>query len=133
MVALIAFLVIDLLWLAVIAAPIYDHFLGELLRDQAIWPAAGLFYLLFVCGLVYFAINPALKKKSLQMAVKNGALFGFFTYMTYELTNYATLRNWTLNIAVIDCLYGAFIGLAASATTFLLAPPIARWLGIAVP
>ena len=132
-ITLAVFSVIDITWLSTMGEKLYIRTLGDILAPEIRYGPAAVFYFLYPIGIIYFAVLPALKTGSLSTAILNGVLFGLFTYGTYELTNYATLRNWTLNIAVIDCLYGAFIGLAASATTFLLAPPIARWLGIAVP
>ena len=70
---------------------------------------------------VLFVINPALKAESFSSAILYGALFGFFTYATYDLTNYATLRNWTMQLALVDAAWGTFLGAATSAVAFLLA------------
>jgi uncharacterized membrane protein len=104
------FFVIDILWLGVIAKPLYQKYLGHLLAEQTKWGAAIIFYLLFIAGLVIFAISPALEKGSLWYAVGYGAMFGFFAYMTYELTNYAVLKDWPLGIVWIDIAWGIVLG-----------------------
>ncbi len=87
------FFVIDLAWLGVVARDFYRDNLAHLLSATVNWPAAIVFYLIFIAGILYFAVVPALAEGSVWRAVINGALFGFFTYMTYDLTNLATLPN----------------------------------------
>lgn len=110
LIAFCVFLVIDLLWLGVVAQPLYGKYLDNFLAAEPNWLAAIIFYALFVVGLCYFAIVPALKESSSKLALKNGALFGFFTYMTYELTNYAVIANWPFSIVPIDIAWGAALG-----------------------
>lgn len=112
------FLVIDLIWLAIIAQPIYDHYLGNFLAESPRWWAAIVFYILFVVGLNYFVLTPALKIKSMKMAISNGAAFGFFTYMTYELTNYAVIEGWPLGIVPIDIAWGTILALIVTTTSY---------------
>lgn len=114
------FIVIDLIWLTIIAQPLYDHFIGELLSDNPNLLAAGLFYVLFVIGLIYFAIVPSLKAQSQKTAITKGALYGFFTYMTYELTNYAVIADWPIGIVPIDIAWGTLLGLFTSYISFIL-------------
>ena len=111
------FIIVDLLWLGILAKPIYDKYLGDLLASPPNWSAAILFYALFIVGLIYFAITPALDGGSIADAAKNGALFGFFTYMTYELTNYAVIKDWPWQIVPIDIAWGAVLGLSVSAAS----------------
>lgn len=115
------FLTIDLVWLGVIARRVYVHYMGHLLRTPPNWPVAGLFYGLFVVGLMIFAILPGLEQKSVAHAMKMGALFGFFTYMTYDLTNWAVLNNWPAGIVWIDILWGTVLStLVAGISTRLI-------------
>ena len=86
------------------------------------------FYLLYPVGLVVFAIAPALKSGSLVDALLLGVLLGGITYATYDLTNFATLRNWTLQLTVIDILYGCIVAGGVAGLSYLIAPPIADWL-----
>ncbi len=104
------FFVIDMLWLGVIAKPIYNKYLGYIMAENVKWGSAITFYLLFILGLVFFAINPGLESGSLWKAVIYGALFGFFAYMTYELTNHAIIRDWPWQIVIIDIVWGTVLG-----------------------
>ena len=103
------FMGIDLIWLGIIAKPLYRYYMGDLLRPVFYWPAAVLFYSLFIIGLIIFAIEPAIIAKDTKKAVVMGGLFGFFTYMTYELTNWAVLKNWPAGIVPIDILWGVIL------------------------
>jgi uncharacterized membrane protein len=100
------FLAVDLLWLGVVARGFYQAQLRPFLNPEVNWPAALVFYLIYVVGILVFAVLPGLRAGSLAVAAGWGALFGFFTYITYELTNLATLRDWPLKIVVVDTLWG---------------------------
>ncbi len=114
------FLAVDLVWLGVISKDFYRENLGYLLSPAVNWPAAIVFYLLFIVGILYFAVVPALARGSLWRAVLNGGLFGFFTYMTYELTNMATLPNWPLNVVLIDTAWGVTLCAVVSGASYLV-------------
>ena len=117
-VAVIAFFAIDLVWLGVVADGLYRRTMGHLLRDSPNWPVAIGFYLLFVAGLAYFAIAPALESGSMQDAVVKGALYGLFTYATFDLTCWAVLRDWPAKIVPIDMAWGTFLGAAVATVTW---------------
>jgi len=117
------FFAIDLLWLGVIAKDLYNKYLGDFLADKVNWSAAIIFYLLFIVGIFIFSILPAVEKDSVAKAIIYGALFGFFTYATYDLTNLATLKNWPINIVFIDIIWGSFL----AATTSLAGFYITKW------
>ncbi len=110
------FFVIDMIWLGVVAKDFYAHKLGHLL-GAVNWPAAIIFYLVFLVGLTIFATYPALTAGSVMKALWYGALFGFFTYATYDLTNLATLKDWPLSVTLVDMLWGTVLGGAVSALT----------------
>jgi uncharacterized membrane protein len=114
------FLVIDFTWLGVVARDLYRTQLGGLMTDAIVWPAAILFYLLFCVGLLVFAILPALDAGSLARAALLGAAFGFFTYMTYDLTNLATLRDWPVPLVVVDIAWGTALGATVSTIVYAL-------------
>lgn len=117
----ILFAAADITWLMTMGARLYKQTLGDILLPSVNFAPAVAFYLMYPAGLVIFAIVPALKSGSVSFALMYGALFGFFAYGTYELTNYATLRNWTLQITIIDIVYGAIVsGAVAAAVTALL-------------
>ena len=94
--ALLTFFLADMAWLATMAPRFYRPTLGDIAISGVNLPPAMVFYALYPVGLLIFATSPALKSGSMTTAVVYGALFGLFTYATYDLTNYATLRNWTL-------------------------------------
>lgn len=120
----LVFFAIDLLWLGLIAKNLYRQYLGSFLSDQVNWTAAIIFYLLFIIGIFIFAILPAVEKQSMVKALVLGALFGFFTYATYDLTNLATLKNWPLTIVFIDIAWGALLTALVSAAGYTLV----RWI-----
>jgi uncharacterized membrane protein len=105
----IVFLIIDFIWLGLIAKDMYKKQIGHLMADQVNWIAALIFYLLFVAGVFVFAILPAVEKNSWSSAVILGALFGMFTYATYDLTNLATLKAWPIKLVFIDIIWGMFL------------------------
>ena len=121
---LLVFFIIDLIWLGVIAKGFYQKNLNYILSPQVNWPAAIIFYLLFITGILIFAVVPALTKDSWQHAMLYGALFGFFTYMTYELTNLALLKDWPLNIVLVDIIWGVVLCTAVATLSFILA----KWM-----
>lgn len=115
------FFIIDMAWLGFIAKDIYRKYLGSFLSDNVNWTAAFIFYFLFVAGIFIFAILPAIEKDSLRAAVVMGALFGFFTYATYDLTNLSTLKGWPLTIVFIDIVWGAILtGLVSTAGFYIV-------------
>lgn len=115
----IAFLCIDLVWLVWVARRFYADNLGALLLKRPRFGAAVLFYALYVLGIVYFAVSPALRDGSMAVAAFNGALFGFVAYATYEMTNYATLRNWPRRVAVVDLAWGACVTCISACAGYL--------------
>jgi uncharacterized membrane protein len=110
----VVFLAIDFVWLAFVAKRFYADRLGDLLLDRPNMPAAAVFYLVYVVGIVIFAVTPALRAGTGMTALGCGALFGFFAYATYDMTNYATLKNWPLEVSVVDVLWGTFVTGAAA-------------------
>ena len=113
------FFVIDMLWLGLIARDFYQRNLGSLLGEVN-WLAAIIFYLVFLVGLTFFATYPAATSGLWTKAVLYGALFGFFTYATYDLTNMATLRDWPLSVTLVDMVWGTVLGAAVSGITVYL-------------
>ncbi|MFP4199286.1 MAG: DUF2177 family protein [Halanaerobium sp.] len=110
LITFVIFLVIDLIWLEVVAKSLYRDQLGFLLKDNFNLPAAFIFYLLFILGLFFFVINRALAISSWQYALFTGMFFGLITYATYDLTNLATIKDWPLTITIIDLIWGSFLG-----------------------
>lgn len=114
----VVFFAIDMLWLGFLAKDMYRKYLGNFLSDEVNWSAAIIFYLIFIVGIFIFSILPAVEKQSLMSAVIYGALFGFFTYATYDLTNLATMKDWPLNIVFIDIIWGAVLTASVSAAGY---------------
>ena len=116
----IVFLGIDFVWLTRIAKPLYYEHLGDILLESPRMAAAAGFYAFYIIGILIFAVAPALRTDSLWTALVYGALFGLFTYGTYDMTNYATLRHWSLTIAAIDIAWGTLLtGTSALVGTWL--------------
>lgn len=118
------FFVIDMAWLGFIAKDLYRKHLSGFLSDEVNWPAAFIFYLLFIIGVFIFAILPAVEKDSVRTAMILGGLFGFFTYATYDLTNLATLKNWPVVIVGIDVVWGFVLTSMVSTAGFY----IVKWI-----
>lgn len=117
-IALGVFFLFDIVWLVVVSRKLYQKELGFLMSDRPNWIAAILFYLVFMVGVVFFVINPALEKDSWKYALFAGMLFGLITYSTYDLTNLATVKNWPLKITIIDLIWGTSLGGIVPLITF---------------
>jgi uncharacterized membrane protein len=104
-----AFVVLDFLWLAVIAQKLYQREIGGLLLEKPNMVAAVAFYLLYLAGVVFFAVRPALATGSWTTALVTGAIFGLVAYATYDLTNMATLKGFSWTIVAADLAWGAFV------------------------
>jgi uncharacterized membrane protein len=118
------FFIIDLIWLGVVAKGFYQKNLAYILSPNVNWTAAILFYLIYIAGILIFAVLPGLANGSLRHAALWGALFGFFTYATYDLTNLALLKDWPLNIVIVDILWGVVLCCAVASVSFYMA----KWL-----
>jgi uncharacterized membrane protein len=101
--------VLDFLWLRATVDPIYQRALGAVLAEKPNMPAVIGFYLVYLAGVVVFAVRPALADGDWKTALCMGALFGFFAYATYDLTNLATLKVWSLKVALVDMAWGTFL------------------------
>ena len=119
-VALGSFLVIDGLWLTLIAKNFYAKHLGYLMAKNPNLLAAGLFYLIYVFTMVILVVSPGIEKGSLWSTILSGALFGLCCYATYDLTNLATVQNWPLVVTVVDLIWGTFLSAAIAAISFLI-------------
>lgn len=114
--ASLSFFILDMLWLLLISKKLYQDYLGTLLGQVRIGPAA-LFYVLYVLGMLFFVISPALAKESLSYAWLAGGFLGLLCYATFDLTNLATLRDWPVLITVIDLIWGTVVTAVVSAIT----------------
>ena len=125
--ALVMFVAADMVWLGAMVPRFYRPMLGDLLAPTVNLHAALAFYALYPLGLVIFAIAPALKTQSFLVAIAYGALFGLFTYATYDLSNQATLRSWGTELTLVDVAWGTVLGLVSSAFAFWV---VARLFGL---
>lgn len=111
---LISLIVVDMVWLLVIAKNMYRDSMGDLMAEEPKLAAGAAFYVLYAIGVCIFVIMPALAKQSWFDAVLYGALFGFFCYMTYDFTSLAVIRNFPTQLAFIDIAWGSFVTAAIS-------------------
>ncbi|WP_373489203.1 DUF2177 family protein [Blastomonas sp.] len=122
----LAFALIDSVWLKTMATRLYQPVLGEILAPSFRLAPAVVFYLLYILGIQIFAVAPALADGRWQTALVRGALFGFFCYMTYDLTNQATLKLWSTQITVLDIMWGTFLTGSSALAGFWAARSILR-------
>ena len=120
LVAAMVFLALDLVWLSLVAQGLYEHFLGDLLADSPNAMAAVVFYAIFVAGLVYFVVAPAVEAQSARAAIIRGAAFGLVTYATWDLTSLAVIEGFPVGIVPIDMAWGTFLAATVSTVTYLL-------------
>jgi uncharacterized membrane protein len=114
------FFIIDMIWLGVIAKGFYRNALEPLLTPNVNWIAAIIFYMLFLVGILIFALLPGMAKRSLVYTIELAALFGFIAYATYDLTNLATLRDWPLTLSIVDMIWGSFLSASTATMTYLI-------------
>jgi uncharacterized membrane protein len=119
----------DALWLSWAVPAMYKPAMGDILAPAMRLAPAAAFYLLYPIGIVVFAALPGLRAESALTALGFGLLFGAMAYGTYDLTNYATLRNWTLSITLVDIVYGAIATGLAATGAYGLVRVLSRWVG----
>ena len=121
---LISLIVVDMIWLLVIAKTMYRDSMGDLMADEPKLAAGIAFYVLYAIGVCIFVLMPAINKQSRFDAVLYGALFGFFCYMTYDLTNLSVIRNFSTQLAFIDIAWGSFATAVVSGFIYWVANKI---------
>lgn len=115
----VVFLIIDGLWLGIVAWPFYQSQVGHLLKNVNSL-AATVFYVIYVIGMIVFVINPNLSSFNLKRALIMGYLFGAICYATYDLTNMSTLKDWTWKLTIVDIIWGGFVTMTTtSLVTYL--------------
>jgi uncharacterized membrane protein len=129
-VVLAVFLIVDFVWLNAMSGALYRPTIGDALLKTPRFAPLIVFYLLYPVGAVVFAVTPALVGGSYLIALMSGALFGLFAYATYDLANFATLRNWTLKLTVIDIVWGALSTSAAATASYAAVVALAPKLGL---
>ncbi|WP_312360119.1 DUF2177 family protein [Agrobacterium sp.] len=117
---LVAFLVIDFIWLSTMASRLYRPAIGDLLAENFRLAPAVVFYLIYAAGLTFLAVRPAFQTGEWTTALLYGAVVGFMAYATYDLTNQATLKSWSTTLTVADLLWGTFVSATAAAIGYLI-------------
>ncbi|MET3497626.1 DUF2177 family protein [Variovorax boronicumulans] len=110
----VVLLVIDMLWLGIVAKNMYQSAMGDLMSPEPRLAFAAVFYLIYPIGLLIFAILPGTEAQSLTRVAVLGGLFGLFCYATYDLTNLAVIRNWPLALSFIDIAWGTLVSAVAA-------------------
>jgi uncharacterized membrane protein len=111
---------IDMLWLGFFARGFYKKNLGFILSDNVNWTAAVVFYLIYIGGILFFSVLPALRDQSWMIALINGAVLGGLCYATYDLTNMATISQWPLIVVIVDILWGIVLTGSVSLLTYVV-------------
>ena len=113
-----ALAVVDALWMGFVSRDFYKARLGQLLLDQPVWSIAIIFYLIHAAGISVFPVSMALGRDSWAAAALYGALFGFFAYSVYDVTNLATLRGWPMAVSLVDLAWGTLATAIAATASF---------------
>jgi uncharacterized membrane protein len=106
---IVVMFVLDIIWLSMIAQPLYQQGIGHLMADEPNFLFAGMFYLVYAAGLIWFALMPNRHHRGLKNTFATAAAFGFFVYASYDLTNLALLKDWSLGLSVIDVTWGTLL------------------------
>ena len=111
-------LLIDSVWLTKVAPKFYKSNIGHLMTENPNLLSAGLFYLIYIAGVVVFVVSPAVADRSLGLAATRGALFGLVAYSAFDLTGMAVFKNWPVKVTIVDMLWGTILtmGVAVLAT-----------------
>jgi len=116
----LTFMVLDAIWLSTMGALLYRPILGPILAENVRVVPAVIFYAVFVAGIIFFCVLPALESGRWTTALLNGAVFGFLAYATYDLTNHATLSVWDTRITLADMAWGTFVSGVASVAGYFV-------------
>jgi uncharacterized membrane protein len=114
-----AFLVMDMIWLTLMAPRLYRPRIGELMADQVNLAPAVAFYLIYIFAILFLAVLPAVRENSWNRLLLNAAAFGFCAYATYDLTNQATLKVWSTTVTLADMAWGTLVTTVAASAGFL--------------
>ena len=109
LIASLFFLIIDVLWLSFSVKNFYKPLLGDLLNTKPVIWAAVSFYLIYVVGLAIVILQPAINQDSIKLAFFSGVVFGLVAYGTYNLTNMATIKNWSSYVVFVDMVWGGLL------------------------
>lgn len=116
----LVFFAIDFVWLSKMTGLFYRARMGNMLLAQPNFAVAGAFYLIYVAGIVYLAVLPALNSGNWYTALISGAVLGLVAYGTYDMTNLATLKNWSLSLSIVDMAWGTFLTAVSATAGYLV-------------
>lgn len=119
--AAIVFCLMDFVWLTIVAKNFYQSRMGFLMLDEIKFSAAAAFYLLYLVGLLVFAIMPALRAQNWLLALGLSAFLGLIAYASYDLTNLSTLKGWSLSLSLVDMAWGSIVSACAGTAGFFAA------------
>lgn len=119
--AFVTFLVLDVIWLTMIAFEIFQREVGGILRAEPNLVAAGAFYIIYMFGLIVLVVAPAVKQGSMSVAAWRGAVLGLTAYGTFDLTSLAVIQGWTVTATVVDMIWGVSGTTAAALAGYLAA------------
>ncbi|MFZ3117732.1 MAG: DUF2177 family protein [Variovorax sp.] len=111
----VVFLALDAVWLGTMADRLYRPAMGSIMLERFALAPAAAFYLLYIAGVVVFAVAPALQSGRWTTALGYGAMLGLMAYATYDLTNQATLKDWSWTVTIADLCWGAFVTAVSAA------------------
>ena len=117
----LAFAAVDFVWLSTMTERFYKPVLGPIMAPKPDMVAAVLFYVIYIGGIVFFAVSPALKEGAWTRAALNGAVLGFVAYATYDLTNQATLAVWQAKLTIVDLIWGTVLTTVAATAGYFAA------------
>lgn len=109
---------LDFVWLTIIALPMYEAELGDLMAESPNMVAALTFYAIYIGGITYFATTPAILAGSARRALIPGAVLGFVAYATWDLTNLAVIEGFPASIVAADLAWGAFVTATTAGLTY---------------
>ena len=121
LIASLVFLIIDLIWLSISVKYFYRPYIGQLLLDKPIMWAAGLFYITYMVGMTIIVIQPTLESGLITRSIYHGFILGLVAYGTYNLTNMAVLKGWSINVVIVDMIWGGFLTALSSSIGILIA------------
>ena len=121
---LIFFLLVDYVMIIKFINPMFQANIGGLIKDQFNVLAAGIFYLFYVTGVYWFGTLAGLRSGSVLTAVLSGAFLGLLAYGTFEITNFSMLKGWTIQMVIVDTLWGGILGGATAGVGYYVSRAI---------
>jgi uncharacterized membrane protein len=111
----VCMMALDFAWLNLVAKGMYQHGIGHLMAAEPNVAAALVFYVVYVTGLMVFAVAPFRAQAGWRKTLTTAAMLGFLIYASYDLTNLALLRDWPVGMSLVDIAWGTLLSVAAAA------------------